>query len=550
MSLQPHDFSVIPAETVRVAKAAFPKGNLYLTLRDELGVIYQDSRFAHLFGSGRGRPAESPGSLALVSVLQFVEDKSDRQAAEAVSGRIDWKYLLGLALDDPGFDYTLLHEFRQRLLKNSAEQQLLDSLLELLKAKKLIKARGKQRTDSTHVLAAIRNLNRLECVAETMRHALDSLAVVVPDWLRVQVPVEWFDRYSKPFTQWRLPKTQSKREAFAEVVGQDGYQLWQMIERSDDGEWLRRIPAVETLRQVWMQHYYVDQDQIRWRNKDTIPPAAQRIISPYDTQARNSVKRNTQWNGYKVHLSESCEADQPMLITNVETTPSTTQDVEVTATIHQHLDEKGLLPAQHLLDAGYVDVGELLEGQEKYGIDLIGPMHPDATWQARAGKGFDVACFAIDWDNQWVVCPQGRTSVKWYPNRNKHGEPLIQVRFAKSDCLACAVRADCTHSKAGPRSLSFFPKQKHLALQQARQRQKTEDFKEAYASRAGVEGTISQGTRRCGLRRSRYVGLAKTHLQHIFTAVAINLVRLADWFDETPRAQTRQSRFSALAVAA
>lgn len=217
MSLHPQDFSVVPDETVRVARAAFPKGNSYITLRDELGVLYGDHTFAPLFDSPRGRPAESPGCLALVTALQFAENLTDRQAADAVRGRIDWKYLLGLELTDPGFDYTVLYEFRNRLLENEAEQKLLDELLKLLQGRKLLKSRGKQRTDSTHVLAAIRNLNRLESVGETMRHALNSLAVVVPDWLRAQVPAEWFDRYGPPFSDWRLPGSEVKREALAET---------------------------------------------------------------------------------------------------------------------------------------------------------------------------------------------------------------------------------------------------------------------------------------------------------------------------------------------
>ena len=258
MSLHPQDFSVVPEETVRVARAAFPKGNPYMTLRDELGVVYEDRVFAPLFRSTRGRPAESPGCLALVTALQFAEDLTDRQAAEAVRGRIDWKYLMGLELTDPGFDFTLLHEFRNRLLENEAEQKLLDELLKLLKARKLVKARGKQRTDSTHMLAAIRNLHRLELVGETLRHALNSLATVVPDWLREQVPTEWFERYGPPFSEWRLPKSKAKREALVETIGQDGFDLWEMISQSPQAEVLQLVPAVETLRQVWQQQYHLE----------------------------------------------------------------------------------------------------------------------------------------------------------------------------------------------------------------------------------------------------------------------------------------------------
>jgi transposase len=548
MGLHPRDFSVVPEETVRVARAAFPKGNPYMTLRDELGVIYEDRVFSPLFGSSRGRPAESPGCLALVTALQFAENLTDRQAADSVRGRIDWKYLLGLELTDPGFDYTLLHEFRNRLLENEAEQKLLDELLTLLKARKLLKARGKQRTDSTHVLAAIRNLNRLELVGETLRHALNSLAVIVPDWLRSQVPPEWFDRYGPPFSEWRLPKSKAKREALVETIGQDGFMLWEIIERSSQAELLRVVPAVETLRQVWLQQYYVDEGKPRWRKPKDLPRSRQKIISPYDTEARFSVRRSTKWEGYRVHLTETFDEDQPLLITNVETTTSASLDLEWTDTIHQHLQEKELLPSEHLVDAGYVDACALAEGESKYGLDLIGPVKPDLQWQAKAGEGYDLSCFVIDWEQQQVTCPQGKTNVGWYHYQDSHGGPLIMAKFLTADCRACPARAQCVRAPKAPRAITFRPKEQHLALQKARHRQTTEEFKEAYRQRAGVEGTISQGTRVCGLRRSRYIGMAKTHLQHVFTAVAINLVRLVAWFEETPRGQTRCSRFAALAL--
>lgn len=168
MSLHPQLGSQVPAETARVARSAFPKGNSYLTLRDELETIYTDSLFAALFLK-RGQPAEIPGCLALVTVLQFAEGLSDRQAAEAVRSRIDCKYLLGLELEDARFDFSVLSEFRDRILAGKLEQHLLDEVLERFRDRGLVKERGKQRTDSTHIQAAVRNLNRLECVGETMR---------------------------------------------------------------------------------------------------------------------------------------------------------------------------------------------------------------------------------------------------------------------------------------------------------------------------------------------------------------------------------------------
>src|SRR5712692_326653 len=194
MSLHSKPFTAIPEETARVARAAFPQGNLYIRMRDEIGVIYEDEAFASLF-SHRGQPAEAPWRLALVTIMQYAEGLSDRQAAEAVRSRIDWKYALNLELTDPGFDYTVLCEFRARLIVGNTEQLLLDALLTRCRERKLLKARGRQRSDSTHVLGAIRALNRLECVGETLRHALNSLAVVAPEWLRSQSHTEWVARY-------------------------------------------------------------------------------------------------------------------------------------------------------------------------------------------------------------------------------------------------------------------------------------------------------------------------------------------------------------------
>ena len=204
MSLKPQAICPVPQETVRVARAVFPKGNLYMQMRDVLGSIYTDEDFADLFPK-EGQPAEAPWRLALVTVMQFVENLSDQQAADAVRGRIDWKYLLGLELTDPGFDASVLSEFRARLIEQHAEERLLEKMLTLFQQKGWLKARGRQRTDSTHVLAKIRALNRVLCVWETMRAALNSLAVVAPDWLRAHSHPEWVERYGPRSEDSRLP---------------------------------------------------------------------------------------------------------------------------------------------------------------------------------------------------------------------------------------------------------------------------------------------------------------------------------------------------------
>jgi transposase len=182
--------------TALIARAAFRKGNLYMRLRDELGTLYTDEDFTPLFPL-RGKPALPAWRLALVTLMQFLENLPDRQAADAVRARIDWKYALGLELTDPGFDYSVLSEFRNRLVQGKAEHLLLDKMLAHFAQKGLVKARGRQRTDSTHVLAAIRLMNRLELVAETLRATLNDLAQMAPEWLGAIAAPEWYERYGR-----------------------------------------------------------------------------------------------------------------------------------------------------------------------------------------------------------------------------------------------------------------------------------------------------------------------------------------------------------------
>src|ERR671935_1111690 len=326
MSLHPHAPYPIPEETQRVARAAFPRGNLYMQVADHLGPLYHDAQFTGLFPT-RGQPAEAPARLALVTVLQFAEGLPDRQAAEAVRSRIDWKYVLGLELTDPGFDYSVLSEFRARLIAGSAEERLLDVLLTRLQACGLLKARGRQRTDSTRVLGALRQLNRLECVGETMRQALNAIATVAPEWLRALALAEWFDRYARRIEDARLPTKPEERQQYAEVIGADGMYLLEAVYAADAPGVLRELEAVQILRRVWVHQFETVDGQLHWRDPQNSPPPAIRLDTPYEPEARYGTKRMTSWVGYKVHLTETCDPEDPHLITQVQTTASTTSDI-------------------------------------------------------------------------------------------------------------------------------------------------------------------------------------------------------------------------------
>jgi transposase len=547
MSLHPHAVYQIPEETQRVARAAFPRGNSYMQIADTLGIIYEDAQFAALFPT-RGQPAEAPARLALATVLQFAEGLSDRQAADAVRGRIDWKYVLCLELTDPGFDHTVLSEFRTRLLMGGAERVLLDTLLMRLRARGLLKSRGRQRTDSTHIVAAIRVLNRLERVGETLRAALNSLAMVAPAWLQAIAPPEWYDRYGSRVENYDLPKTEAARQELATVIGTDGTILLDALDAATEPRWLREIPAVHTLRQVWAEQYVNVEGALVWREVKAMPSPAELIASPYDPEARYSTKRSVEWVGYKVHLTETCEEDTPHLIVNVETTPATTPDDHMVAVVHGSLAQQDLLPAEHLVDKGYTDSHVLVDSRRDYDVTIVGPVADDPSWQARAGQGFDKAQFLVDWERQVVTCPVGKQSISWLPNTYPKNGMMWEVRFARKDCTPCVQRSHCTKAKKEPRLLGLQTREQYEALQAARQRQTTEVFRRQYAARAGVESTHEQAIRRCGLRRCRYIGQAKTHVQHVITATAINIVRVAAWLEGMPRAKTRQSAFAALAA--
>jgi len=218
----------------------------------------------------------------------------------------------------------------------------------------------------------------------------------------------------------------------------------------------------------------------------------------------------------------------------------------MTDTIHAHLAQKDLLPGEHLLDAGYVDAGNLAAAQQDHAVTLVGPVARDTSWQAQTRQGFDIPCFTIDWEAHAVTCPQGQRSRLWSPGQDAYGNEVIDVYFAQRDCTDCPVRQQCTQAATRPRHLKLHVRAQHEALQLARQRQTTTAFKAAYAKRAGVEGTIALATEPYGLRRTRYIGLAKTHVQNIFIALAINLARVAAWWAGKPRAQTRLTKFSAL----
>jgi transposase len=587
MSMRPQPWPEPSEEIAAAVRAMYPGGEVPLpvAIRDQLGELFADEAFGAGFAA-RGKPGWSPGRLALVTVLQMAENLTDRQAAEAVREKISWKYALGMTLSDPGFDASVLSEFRARLVAHGLEERVLDVLLARLGELGLVKAGGKQRTDSTYVLAVVRDLNRLELAGESVRACVEALAVAAPGWLPTVIDVpDWAQRYGARVDSWRLPTSQTKRKQLADTYGTDALALLRAVYGPQTPDWLCELPAVEVLRRVLVQNYRIrtaarGREVITRREADTdgLPPGRLRIGSPYDIDTRWAAKgEDLYWNGYKVHLSETChtpdtadpntahtrdDADTgqrdaptrpapgelPNLITNVATTDATVPDVAMTEPIHRMLDRRGLLPGQHYLDSGYPSAELMTRSHTEHGIELITPLLSDQSPQARAGAGFDRASFTIDFDRQHATCPQGHTSSSWNPVTQRDTDTIV-ISFSASTCRPCPVREQCTTSRKRRRQLTVHPREVHTAQLQARAAQDTTPWQATYTLRAGVEGTIHQAVAVCDIRHARYRGLRKVHLQQVFSAVALNLIRLHNYWNDHPMERTRTSHLARLQLA-
>jgi transposase len=562
-----------PAPQLAEAVAAMYRGKrerpLPVLVRDKLGEWLSDEQFTGAYGV-RGKPGWSPSRLALVTIFQKAENLTDRQAAECVRTRIDWKYALGLDLANPGFDHSILSEFRARVAAGGLDQVVLDTLLERLAADGLVGAGATMRTDSTHVISAVRDLNRLELAGESVRACLEQLVVAAPQLAAQLLDDSWGTRYAARVDTWRMPGATARRHELALAYGRDGHALLTAVyaaAASDpDQAFLARLRQVEVLRIVLVQNYLTVTDEQgrevitrREAEVEGLPPGRFRIASPYDTDARWGVKRDTFWNGYKVHVTETCDtaspatdsdgdgatATPPHLIVNVQTTDATVPDNQMTEPIHARLGQRGLLPGEHLVDSGYPSAELLVSSQTKYGITLVTPMLADTSPQARAGAGFERTAFAIDFDAQHATCPQGRTSSSWNPVTQR-GTPTIVITFSQTDCGPCPVRELCTTSASRRRQLTVHTRQVHQAQLATRATAATKDFQARYALRAGVEGTIRQGVAITGMRRARYRGLDKTRMEHTYAAVALNLIRLGAWWNGHPLDRTRTSHLACL----
>ncbi len=534
----------IPEDTRKYGELLLDDGDVYRMIGERLNEFVSDADYSDLYPV-KGRPAIGPGLLAMVLILEWMDCVSDRQAAYLVKMRIDWKYALRLPLTYEGFDHSVLCEFRGRLVKHGAEMRVFEKLLSALKSLGLVSARGVQRTDGLAVLSATDRLSRLELLYETLRVALMAMKRVQAEWFEQMIPGRLVQDYGERGEQdrWvkeRGEKGQAEVRRLAQRIGVDGQWVLQRVTAKDTPEGITELAEIKVLRTVWEQQFTVRSDTAVGEESEPKPlvlrekmaeKGAELIRTPHDPEVRYSAKRGKDWEGYKVHLTETADEDQPRIITDVRTTLATESDFEQVPIVQERLVRREIVPAQHVVDMGYVSAQNIAESEERQ-IDLIGPARPDGSKQAHLEGGVTLAQFDIDETHQSVHCPQGHTSISW----NAYGDPkhpTIDVTFDGHTCAACPWVARCVTRKPRPnappfgRTLQMRPYYAFLSRQ--RQRQTTSSFKAVYRRRAGIEATLSMAVRKHGLRRCRYIGLKKTALQHTLIATACNLKRTARW---------------------
>jgi transposase len=542
--LKPTPLPPIPPETQRLGQMLYEAENVYRQIGDEFADAFCDEQFAAMY-SPLGQPALSPTLLSLVSILQYLEHLSDRQALVMVRSRIDWKYALHLPLEASGFDPSVLCEFRTRLVEHEAERLLFDTVLARLNAMELLRGRRLQRTDSLVIVSAVRQLNRLELVVETVRLALEAIAERDAEWLRARMPSSWLERYGE-WTQARRYTKQTGARGQAETtrllasVGADGAQVLEWLGQGAGPGWAEEPAEIATLRAVWRQQFRTGEDgQIEpstaaTRKADGV--GGDLVTTPHDPEVRYRAKGRGE-EGYKLQLTETADEGEVRLITDVEVEKLTAYEGDAVEAIQQRVQQRGLGPEQHLVDTGYVDGTTLGESQAR-GIELVGPIQETRGGRAKRsttqrgegepGERFEASAFALDAERREARCPAGQGAARWDEGERRDarraGIVMWTISWSGRVCGACALAARCVGGRVGGRVLHLNPNQELMAARRAEQR--SAEFHERYRRRAGIEATFSALVRRGG-RRSRYRGSAKTLFQYAAAASAINLRRVA-----------------------
>lgn len=513
MSLKQAFPKEIPARTRDAVEAMLPADSVCRLLGEKAEEIIDESALAAMYHQ-TGRGGINPVLLCFVLVLQFLDKLPDRRTAEMVKVRMDWKYALRQELNWPGFDYSSLCNFRKRLYAHGQEYLMFEQVLAYLSKSGYVQSK-RQRTDATHVLAAVERLSRLELVWETLRLALDALINADAKWVCRVLPVSFVKFNSQKRSEFRLSPAQTKEALLA--AGQDGFWLLSQIAQHGQAAW-QDLPEIITLSQVLSQQFdQGDEDgESGLKAKANIDAKGDVITSPHEPSVRYSRKgKETAWRGYKAQVTETVDGPFPV-ITDIGIHSANEADSKALEEILRRLAQRGLLPEKQYVDQAYCN-GKTLQDSEQKGLDLRGFIGSNS----RKPVGFRLQDFDVDVERRQARCPAGKKATVFNPS-SQH-DVAWNVRFGKQ-CQRCPFNSLCTTEKRG-RSLEISPY--HQQLTKRRREQASAGFVKDMHARARIESTIGELTRRHGLRQNRYRGQEKATLQAAFTAAAVNLKRLA-----------------------
>jgi transposase len=516
----------IPVDTAEVGQAILAADDPYRRVGEEVGDFLHLSDFAALY-SALGRRAIAPIILSLVTIFQYLENLPDREAARWAVMRLDWKYALHVPLTWLGFHFTTLHYFRARLLEQGQERLIFDKVLNWIRRHGFLKKYGKQRTDSTHVVGHVARLSRLELVWESLRVVLRAIEQAAPLWYEQYLPAAFHQAYGRRQHDWQLSQDEVAEQTVAS--GRDGFWLLDLLDSKAD-ESLLALAEVGTLRTVWAQQFERQEQQVAVRQKVT---GKDIMVSPHETEARWAEKRGREWQGYKLHVTETvAEPGNPSFLTDVDVSAAVDGDSEQIEPIQGRLSQRALQPEEQYTDEGYVSGSNLAHSQER-GIDLVGPAPGD---HSRKPLGYRQSDFTLDFERRVAICPQGRESVAWFDFRQADdGYVGAKIEFGRQ-CLTCPAYQLCTSGRNG-RTLEVSPY--YQLLTERRAEQTTAAFRHKMKQRAAIEGTLSAAVRKHGARRARYRGQLKVRLQYLFTGAAINLKRLSQALSAPPRVEQK-----------
>lgn len=506
----------VPSDTAALGEQLLGAEDPYRRIGDEASAYLRYEDFAPLYASV-GRGAVCPIVLSLVLIFQYLERLPDRAAARMAVMRLDWKYALHQPLAWEGFHYSDLCHFRQRLIEHGAERLVFDRVLAWVRGHGLLRRYSKQRSDSTHIVGAVERLSRLELVWESLRLALREIAATAAEWSTQAIPAAFVETYGQRQSDWKLSEAE-----MAQAMGQagrDGYWLLAQIAEGAPPA-VQGLPAVATLRTVLAQQFVEEGGEVRPQR----PPLRGKevVVTPHDRETRWAKKRRTEWEGYRLEVTETVETERgERFLTDIDAVPANVGDSEEVAAIQERLAVRALTPSEHYVDQGYTSGANLAQSARR-GIALVGPVALD---QNQKPVGYRQADFAIDLASETAFCPQGRPAVAWRacpvsaaPDDPQHRE--IRVSF---ECTGCPVHELCTSGRH--RTLTIHAFQEEIAERRAEQGSAT--FRERMKQRAGIEGTISELVRGHGARRARYRGHVKGRLQYLLMGAAVNLKRLA-----------------------